>query len=140
MTDGPFRIYLRSRDRIMCRHDFAAQSEEDARRTAEILAEATSDLCDSFELWLEKRIIAGAAPRSRAGVPQRVPTATVEAAEALLQSGWPVAESRLLLSCLARWRGGPDACLLESIIREAVSAVGADKGNIQLVDGAGDLR
>jgi len=71
-----YRVYLRSEDRIICRHEFAAPNDAEACRLAALLADATSDLCDAFEVWQGGRVVScpgmpvrdavGSAPMDRA--------------------------------------------------------------------------
>jgi hypothetical protein len=138
VTGGLYRLYLRAYGRIVCRHEFAADSDADARQIGETLAEAASDICEGFEVWQGTRAVA----RSETSAEPRGPVqASVMAiADAVLHSGWDVANSRRLAARLAQWQRRPDAGLLERVVRAAVLAAGADTGNIQLVDDAGDLR
>lgn len=142
MVGAPYRTYLRSAESIVCRHEFAATDDGDARRIAELLADAASDLCDSYEVWQAGRVVVcPEKPSAMVGseAPTHVQAAAVAAGETILRSGWPVAQSRRLLARLAQWRMRPDSSLLERVIRNAVKATGAHMGNIQLLDGAGNL-
>ena len=137
-----YRLYLRSGERIVCRHDFLAAGDDAAHRLATLLAEAASDVCDTFDLWQGARIVAGPQPGRRrldAAVPGDLKATLVEVAEILLQGAWPVAQSERLAARLAAWRPRPDASLLERLLREVLVATGAHRGNIQLRDDAGNL-
>jgi GAF domain len=137
-----YRLYLRSAERIVCRYEFAAPDETAARVHAALLADAASDICHSFDLWQEARLVCEerVAECEAGGAGGEVPKSLVQAAEDILRSGWPVARSRRLDSRLRAWRKHPDMSLLERVIRDAVAATGADTGNIQIREPGGDLR
>jgi hypothetical protein len=142
VTSVFYRIYLRANHRIVCRQEVAAANDDEARRIAALLAEAASDMCDSFELWQGGRVVTGpdgAFGNGHNWLPAGIRTRTIVAAEAILGSGWEVAQSRRLVSQLAGWQRATDARLLDRLIQEAVAATGADTGNIQLHDGMGHL-
>lgn len=143
MASAPYRLYLRSSDRIVCRHEFAAENDAEAIQIAEQLAAAASDACDSFEVWQSARTVAWSDGRPLAAADGSVAGSRamlVAAAEAILCSEWEVARSARLGRRLARWRQHPDTSLLGHVIRGAVLATGADTGNIQIVDGPDRLR
>jgi hypothetical protein len=137
-----YRLYLRTGGRILCRHEFTAPGDGEARQLAQALAEAVADICDSFEVWQGGRVVAGpeAAVANGGRAPPAVQALVLDMAEALLRSDWAVARSARLMARLDEWRAAPDASLLDRVIRDAVAATGADTGNIQLRDGAGHLR
>lgn len=149
MSDKPampiaeYRVYLRSRDEIVCRHELVALDDAEAIRVSELLAEATSDMCDFFEVWQGVRVVLRRQAAACDGLAHALMPPSglfLAAAESLQQSPWVVAQSKRLRSRLETWRHRPDASLLERVIREAVAASGADTGNIQLRDGDGRLR
>jgi GAF domain-containing protein len=136
-----YRLYLRGAGRILCRHEFAARDDGEAQRFAEQLAGAAADVCDAFEVWEGGRVVHGPAKPRVDLNPAPSEVSLAASAEAILQSDWAAAQSRRLASQFARWRNGrPDRSLLEQLIRQAVAVTGADTGNIQLHDGAGNLR
>jgi hypothetical protein len=142
LANASYRLYLRRFGEIACRHEFTAEDDARAREFAELLAEATSDICDAFEVWQGGRVVVCPERVQRGGERKAysfVRESIVGAAEAVLKSGWAVARSKLLLSRLEGWKKRPDA-LLERVIRNAVAATGAHTGNIQLHDAAGNLR
>jgi GAF domain-containing protein len=132
-----YRLYLRAYGRIVCRQEFAADSDGDAYQIAETLAEAASDACDAFEVWRGTHIV-GVSDRLREGR-AAVQDAVLEIGERIIEGSWDVARSSRLAARMAQWRRRPDASLLERVISGAVAAAGADTGNIQLVDDCGDL-
>jgi hypothetical protein len=142
LANASYRFYLRRSGEITCRHEFTAEDDARAREFAELLAEAASDVCDTVEVWQGGRVVVGPERVQRNGEWKAysfVPESIVAAAEAVLDSGWAVARSKLLLSRLEAWKKRPDA-LLERVIRNAVAATGAHTGNIQLRDDADNLR
>ncbi len=143
VSSTSYRLYLRSANRIVCRHEFAAPNDAEAHQVAELLAEAASDLCNSFEVWQGARVVAwGRGPVSAGGGERsaRVEAALVQAAATILHGEWDVARSNLLAVWLAERNRQPDTNLLERLVRAAVSASGAHTGNIQLLDRGGNLR
>jgi hypothetical protein len=142
LAHASYRLYLRRFGEIACRHEFTAEDDARALEFAELLAEAASDVCDAFEVWQGGRVVVGAQRAQQHGEGKAysfVPDSIVAAAEAVLESGWAAARSKLLSSRLEAWKKRPEA-LLERVIRNAVAATGADTGNIQLHDDAGNLR
>jgi len=141
--NASYRLYLRRFGEIACRHEFTAEDDTRAQEFAELLAEAASDVCDTFEVWQGGRVVLGPQRAQRQGEGKAcsfVPDSIVAAAEAVLESGWAAARSRLLLSRLEAWKKKRPDALLERVIRNAVAATGAHTGNIQLHDAAGNLR
>lgn len=140
--DIPYRLYLRSAGRIVCRHELVAPSDAVAHHLAGLLAQAAADVCDSFEVWQGGRVVVWSETRLRADdgiTTTEIRSLLLESADAIL-SGWPAGRSKRLAAQLAKWKAAPDAGRLERIVRDAVLATGADTGNIQLHDGAGNLR
>jgi hypothetical protein len=142
LGSASYRLYLRRSGEIACRYEFTAEDDARAREFAELLAEAASDVCDTVEIWQGGRVVVGPERVKRDGERQAcafVSESIVAAAESVLESGWAVARSKLLMSRLEAWKKRPHA-LLERVIRNAVAATGAHTGNIQLHDAAGNLR
>jgi hypothetical protein len=140
--DAVYRLYLRSQERIICRHEFRARSDAEACRLATLLAAATSDLCDAFEIWQGARVVScpGIAPRDAVRFAPIDGDAAFRAlAEAIRNSHWPIAKSGRLASRLAAPKRG-DASPLERLLRDAVAATGAARGTLQLLDAGGTLR
>jgi GAF domain len=142
VANASYRLYLRRCGEIACRYEFTAEDDASAREFAERLAEAASDVCDAVEVWQGGRVVRGPERVQRSGEGKAcsfVSEAMVAAAEAVLESGWAAARSKLLPSRLEAWKKRPHA-RLERVIRNAVVATGAHTGNIQLHDDAGNLR
>jgi len=142
VNGAQYRLYLRSSEGIVCRCEFTAPGETEARAHAALLADAASDICRSFDLWQQARLVCHetVGDADAGGVDGQAPIALVEVAEAILQSSWPIARSKRLGARVRAWRKRPDASLLERLIRDAVAATGADTGNIQICGAGGDLR
>ena len=86
-----YRMYFLAADRIEARQDFQADDDIDAIRLAQVLCEACSDRCDSFELWREKRKVdtaQGSQPASVAELTQAHQQLVLETEEAILTSEW----------------------------------------------------
>jgi len=142
LANASYRLYLRRSGEIACRHEFTAEDDARAREFAALLADAAADVCDTVEVWQGGRVVLGPERVKRDGERKAyasVSGAIVAAVESVLESGWAVAQSKLLVSRLEAWRKRPHA-QLERVIRNAVAATGAHTGNIQLDDDAGNLR
>jgi hypothetical protein len=107
MADGrPYRIYFRAVTGIVGRHDFAAADDDEALALAEILSEACSDECTSFELWHHTRLVVPerTAPlRPALGADEinaAMQASLIEREEAIQQSDWAIARSKRLLERL----------------------------------------
>jgi hypothetical protein len=95
-----YRIYFWSQAAIVGRDDFEAKNDESALWMAELLCEACSDRCDSFDLWQGRRRVGSSLSGPRAGVVEMTPQIQEELRrrqEAIRDSRWPIAESRRLL-------------------------------------------
>ena len=107
-----YRMYFLAAGRIEAREDFQADNDIGAIRIAQVLCEACSDRCDSFELWREKRKVdtaQGSQPASLAELTQAHQQLVLETEEAILTSEWMIAQSKHLIErieCLKRGRGG----------------------------------
>ena len=98
-----YRVFFRNASRIVGRHDFVAQDDQAAVTIADILCDACSDRCDTFEVWSGDRCILGRKPRSprAAGVILgRSQDVLIECEEAIQRSGWVIASSEKLLKRL----------------------------------------
>lgn len=104
-----YRVFFRNAFGIVGRQDFSADDEGTAVAMAEILCDACSDRCDSFEVWNGTRCILGArTPRSALpsmnAVTQKSEATLRECEEAIRQSQWGIASSQRLLMRLAELR------------------------------------
>ena len=103
-----YRIFFRSASRIVGRHDFLAPDAQAAVTIADILCDACSDRCDTFEVWSGDRCILGPTPRSpRAAeviLGGRSQDVLIECEEAIQLSDWPIASSERLLKRLEELR------------------------------------
>ena len=106
-----YRMYFLVADRIRAREDFEADNDIDAIRIAQVLGDACSDSCDSFELWHEKRKVdpaPGFQPVSLAELTQAHQQIIVETEETILKSEWTIAQSKRLIDRIERLKkGGP---------------------------------
>jgi hypothetical protein len=102
----PFRIYFRHRvNGIVGRDEFEAEDDGAALAFAEVLCDACSDVCDSFELWQGVRLVGACngGDCAKLDAPQlnaKTQTAAAEHEERLLDSKWAIARSRRLLERL----------------------------------------
>ena len=115
-----YRVYFREASGIVGRHDFVAWDDQEAVSMADILCDACSDRCSSFEVWEGgHRILAPRTPRFRAGVEgiqERRQEAVIEHEDAILRSQWAVARSKRLLEHLTELRalrGDREVCRSE---------------------------
>ena len=93
-------MYFLVADRIRAREDFDADNDIDAIRIAQVLGDACSDNCDSFELWQEERKVdtaPGFQPVSLAELTQAHQQIVVETEETILKSEWTIAQSKRLI-------------------------------------------
>jgi hypothetical protein len=106
-----YRMYCLVADRIRARVDFEADNDIDAIRIAQVLGDACSDNCDSFELWQEERKVdtaPGFQPLSLAELTQAHQQSVVEIGEAILKSEWTILQSKRLIERIERLKqGGP---------------------------------
>ena len=110
-----YRLYLLDAARaIICREDFEAERDVDAIRIARAVYSACADVCKGFDLWEGARRVP--TRQSSQGWPVRLDSLieehqqiVIETEEGILQSGWRVAESRLLIYRLNEARRGRSA-------------------------------
>ena len=106
-----YRVYFLAADRIEAREDFQADNDIDAIRIAQVLCEACSDRCDSFELWREKRKVdtaQGSQRASLAELTQAHQQLVLETEEVIVKSEWVIAQSKRLIECIEHLKpGGP---------------------------------
>jgi hypothetical protein len=105
---GIYRVFLREASGIVGRHDFVAWDDHEAVAMADILCDACSDRCSSFEVWAGGHcIITPRAPRSLAGIEgiqERRQEAVIEHEDAIQRSQWAIASSKRLLERLTELR------------------------------------
>ena len=102
-----YRVFFRSAGQIVGRHDFVAADDQAAVTTADILCDACSDRCDSFEVWIGDRCILGLtrrSPRTAEVILGRSQEVIVECEEAIQRSSWAIAASETLLKRLENLR------------------------------------
>jgi len=102
-----YRMYFLVADRIGAREDFQADNDIDAIRIAQVLCDACSDTCDSFELWKENRKVdaaQGSQPMSLAELTQAHQHLVLETEEAIIESDWIIAQSKRLIERLKTGR------------------------------------
>lgn len=61
-----YRIFLMRQGKIAAHHEFSAESDDWARRAADLAFDACTDYCDDFELWYGTHLVT-----SRAGFKSR---------------------------------------------------------------------
>ena len=104
---GGYRVFFRNGPNIVGRHDFTADNDQAAVTTADVLCDACSDRCDSFEVWSGARCIVGRTSRSPRAVDVimgRSQQSIVECEDALQRSDWIIASSKKLLDRLDELR------------------------------------
>ena len=104
-----YRMYFLVDARIRAREDFEADNDIDAIRIAQVLGDACSDSCDSFELWQETRKVdpaPGLQPVSLAELTQAHQQIVVETEETILKSEWTIAQSKRLIDRIERLKQG----------------------------------
>jgi hypothetical protein len=112
MADGTaYRIYFRSPTRILGREDFEPPDDATALYIADVLGEACSDVCSSYELWKGSRRVDVVPNRpvhrpliSAAAVRERRQASVIERDDAIQRSDWAVARRRRLLARLDEWQ------------------------------------
>jgi hypothetical protein len=97
-----YRIFFRAQGAIVGRDDFEAESDRAASMIAEVLCDACSDRCDSFELWQGSRPV-GARHASLVRIDAGRLTAQMQEEvaqheELLRDSRWIIAKSKRLLA------------------------------------------
>jgi len=101
-----YRIYFREATRIVCRHDFTADEDQSAVTIGDVLCDACSDSCDSFEVWNgDHRVVERSlhSPRSADVILGRSQASIVKCEEAIQQSEWIIARSKKLLERLTSY-------------------------------------
>ena len=104
---GGYRVFLRNGPNIVGRHDFTADNDQAAVTTADVLCDACSDRCDSFEVWSGARCIAGRTPHSPRSVDViigRRQQAVIDIEDAIQRSEWAIASSQKLIGRLDELR------------------------------------
>jgi hypothetical protein len=104
-----YRVFFRNAFGIVGRQDFLAGDERAAVAIAEILCEACSDKCDSFDVWRGVRcVVQQRRPRfprlSADAITAEGQSVLIECEEAIRKSQWTVASSERLLMRLAELR------------------------------------
>lgn len=109
---GTYRVYFRDPSGIVGRHDFMASDGHAAVALADLLCDACSDRCTSFEVWAgDNRIVAPRTPRTtpRANeIAERHQEIVIECEDSIQRSNWAIASSERLLARLADWRARLD--------------------------------
>jgi len=104
-----YRVFFRNPFGIVGRQDFLARDERAAVAMAEILCEACSDKCDSFDVWRGVQcVVERRAPRfprlSTDAITAEGRSVLIECEEAIRKSQWRIATSERLLMRLAELR------------------------------------
>lgn len=104
-----YRVFFRNAFGIVGRQDFLAGDERAAVAIADILCEACSDKCDSFDVWNGVRCVARQrTPRfprlSTDAITAEGQSVLIECEEAIRKSQWAVASSERLLIRLVELR------------------------------------
>jgi len=98
-----YRIFFRNGSGICGRDDFDAESDDTAMKMAELLADACSDKCTSFDVWQGTRLVTGlkaVSPRPRVSLSElteKHQALTIAREEAIRDSYFAIAGSRRLL-------------------------------------------
>jgi hypothetical protein len=104
-----YRMYFLVAESIRGREDFQADNDIDAIRLAQVLCDACSDSCDSFELWQGQRKVEtaqGCQPLSLAELTQAHQQLVLETLEAILERNWVIAQSKQLIERIERLKQG----------------------------------
>jgi hypothetical protein len=98
-----YRLYLFN-DHVICgRFDFQADNDHRATEVAEILFDACSDRCRSWEMW-EENVFLAAGPRKlgtpvrASDVAEQIQESIIQFEETVLLSKWAIASSERLLA------------------------------------------
>jgi hypothetical protein len=97
-----YRLYFLD-DHIVGRFDFQSDHDDRAAETAEILFDACSDRCRSWEIWDREVFLVsgpqtvGARPRA-SDLSERRQENIIQCEEAILDSEWAIASSKRLLA------------------------------------------
>jgi hypothetical protein len=100
---GTYRVYFRDCTRIVGRHDFNANDDQEAVTIADVLCDACSDRCDAFEVWDGDRCVVGRtlpSPRAADVILGDVEEVIMQSGEAIHRSEWFIASSEKLLQRL----------------------------------------
>jgi hypothetical protein len=95
-----YRICFHDAARIVGRQDFTADDDQSAATIGDVLCDACSDRCDSFEVWNGDHRVVGRSlhsPRSADVILGRCQASLVSCEEAIQRSKWAVAKSAKLL-------------------------------------------
>jgi hypothetical protein len=95
-----YRMYFLVADRVRAREDFESDNDIDAIRIAQVLSDACSDSCNSFELWKEERKVdtaLGPQPVSFDELTQVHQQIVLETEETILENHWTIARSKRLI-------------------------------------------
>ena len=103
-----YRVYFRNAaTHIVGRHDFTADDDQSAATIGDVLCDACSDRCDSFEVWNGDHLVVGRSlhsPRSADVIMERSQVSIVKCEEAIQSSQWAVAKSKKLMERLDELR------------------------------------
>ena len=102
-----YRVYFRESTRIVGRHYFIAGDDQAAVTIGDVLCDACSDRCDSFEVWNGDHRVVGITLRSSRSADVtlgRSQAVIVECEEAIQRSQWTIARSERLLERLDELR------------------------------------
>src|SRR5690348_2807004 len=101
------QFYSRS-DSFQGRHEFEAENDRAAMMIAELLADACSDLCETFELWDGARRVDASYSKmpcptvSAEHVAAMTQTSLIRREEAIHRSHWAIARSKRLIEKMER--------------------------------------
>ena len=159
-----YRLYLLARGTIVARDDFQIEGDAAAAAVAVRLFDACSDECDDYELWSGAiRVVAAGRSDGAQRLPHGPATdgeldfahqrLILERARALLSTDWTIARSlklvRHYMELTARLdavgdahgrpvplrpQAFPDTAIFDRLVADAMAAMRAPMGNIQLVD------
>jgi hypothetical protein len=109
--DADYRLYFLS-DHVVGQFDFQADDDDRAVETAEIIFDACSDSCRSWQIWEGDVFLVsgplrlhGAQLRTK-GLTERRQEHIVECEEAILRSEWAIASSERLMAELDEFKAG----------------------------------
>lgn len=102
---GSYRCFFRGRSgAIQGRDDFEANDDVQAMVLAELLGDACSDICDTFELWQGARRVS--IPHGKTPSPSEITASAQESLilreELIRDSHWMIARSKRLLEQLEK--------------------------------------
>jgi len=102
-----YRVYFRETTHIVGRQDFTADDDQSAVTMGDVLCDACSDRCDSFEVWNgDHRVVGRSLHSSRSAdvILGRCQASIVKCEEAIQRSQWVIAKSKKLLERLDELR------------------------------------